>query len=116
MKITNILSKIITDSLVQARKYHHEFITPEHLLASAIETEVVKEILVECGANPYEISQNVNNYLATKVPVKTVSNEDKKSSEPVETVGFQSVMNRAVFHCVASDRTILDVTDVIVSM
>ena len=116
MKITNILSKIITDSLVQARKYHHEFITPEHLLASAIETEFVKEILVECGANPYEISQNVNNYLATKVPVKTVADEDKKSSEPVETVGFQSVMNRAVFHCVASDRTILDVTDVLVSM
>lgn len=117
MKITNILSKIITDALVQARRYKHEFMTPEHLLASAVETEFVKEILSECGANPVEISQNVNNYLATKVPIKERLEEtEEKANDPVETVGFQSVMNRAVFHCVASDRTVLDVTDVLVSM
>ena len=102
MKITNILSKIITDALVQARRYKHEFMTPEHLLASAVETEFVKEILSECGANPVEISQNVNNYLATKVPIKERLEEtEEKVNDPVETVGFQSVMNRAVFHCVA---------------
>lgn len=40
MKVSPMLSKILSESLVQAKINRHEFFTPEHVLAVALQTEI----------------------------------------------------------------------------
>ncbi|MCR5289982.1 MAG: ATP-dependent Clp protease ATP-binding subunit ClpA [Treponema sp.] len=114
MTISPQLSKILTKSYANAQKCNHEFVTPEHVLQSALDAAAVREVLTACGADVDAIQSNVSTYLAKHIPV--VSPENKKKIKPIETTGFQSVMNRAITHCISSDKDVVEITDVLVSM
>ncbi|MBO4533472.1 MAG: ATP-dependent Clp protease ATP-binding subunit ClpA [Treponema sp.] len=116
MKVSPMLSKILSESLVQAKLNHHEFFTPEHVLAVALQNDFVCHILSESGSDSEALRSNISDFLANKVPVVSENADSKLMSTPVESAGFQSVMNRAVFHCVSSDSEMIDITDVLVSM
>lgn len=113
MKISSFLGRVLTEALLYARNYQHSILTPEHLLFAALQTRLVRNIVADCGADPEKLERNIKSYLTDKVPVKKI-NEIEKGA--VESAGFQAVMNRAVFLCVESDRTVVDITDVLVSM
>lgn len=116
MKVTRMLSQILSESLLVAKDFHHEFFTPEHVLATAIKDEFVEHILVLSGGDTKELKNDINNYLSTKLPVISENADPELVKTPVESAGFQSMMNRAVFHCVAADCDQLDITDVLISM
>ena len=116
MKVSPMLSKILSDSLVQAKLNHHEFFTPEHVLAVALQNDFVCHILAESGSDAEALRANISDFLANKVPVVSENANTKLLNPPVESAGFQAVMNRAVFHCVSSDSEMIDITDVLVSM
>ncbi|AEE15951.1 ATP-dependent Clp protease ATP-binding subunit ClpA [Treponema brennaborense] len=109
MKITPQLQKIINSAMEDAGKSGHEFVTPEHLLYASLKFPPVRDLLLVCGGDVDTILTNVNSYLETKVPVA-------KDHTPIQTVGFQNVIERAVLHCVAAEKQELEITDVIVSM
>lgn len=112
MKISSVLGKVLSDALVLAKKSGHEFLTPEHLLRAALNTEVVCGVLSQAGTDLKKLRDGIDFFLDTKVPCV----DDPSSKGPLESVAFQSVMNRAVFNCVSSERSAVDVTDVLVSM
>lgn len=114
MKISPLFGKVLSDGLVLAKRCRHEFFTPEHILYAALDAEPVRGLVEACGCNADKLQKDVRTYLDTKVPVNPV--DAPRDKNPVETAGFQSVMNRAVFHCVESDNVVVDVTDVLVSM
>ena len=114
MKISPILGKILSDGVEFAKKSGHEFFTPEHLLFVALNADLVCEILAMSGVNVERLRDDLQSYIETRIPLKT--DAEKDNSNPQETIGFQSVMNRAVFHCVSSERSVVDITDVLVSM
>lgn len=116
MKVSPMLSKILSESLVQAKINRHEFFTPEHVLAVALQNDFVCHILSESGSDAEALRSNISDFLANKVPVVSEKADSKIVNAPVESLGFQSVMNRAVFHCVSSDSEMIDITDVLVSM
>ena len=117
MKVSPMLTKILSEALLEAKKSHHEFLTPEHVLISALHNDFVIQLLNESGCDTASLISKTSDYIATKVPViSETANEKFLSNAPVESAGFQAVMNRAVFHCVSSDSDFLDVTDIIVSM
>lgn len=116
MKVSPMLSKILSESLVQAKINRHEFFTPEHVLAVALQNEFVCHILAESGSDWEALRSNISEYLANKVPVVSENADSKMVNAPIESAGFQSVMNRAVFHCVSSESEMIDITDVLVSM
>ena len=115
MKISSLLGKILSEALLLVKKSNHEFLTPEHLLFAALESDQVCELLDSAGCKIEPLKQDLEDYLQSKVPLRADSAENPEKN-PLETLGFQSVMNRAVFHCVSSSRTIVDVPDVLVSM
>ena len=45
MKVSTMLSRILSESLLVAKDFHHEFFTPEHVLATAIRDEFVEQLL-----------------------------------------------------------------------
>lgn len=116
MEISPQLKKILSLSFSDAKSSRHEFFTPEHILRTALQFESVCGLLEASGADVATIRDTVEEYLTKQVPVAAVQSENGQASEPVETQGFQEVMNRAVYHCATSDKQILDITDVLVSM
>ena len=116
MKVSPMLTKILSESLAQAKSSHHEFFTPEHVLSVALQDDFVYHILSESGSDADSLKENLADFLANKVPVVSEQANNDLISAPVESIGFQSVMNRAVFHCVSSESEMIDITDVLVSM
>ena len=113
MKLSPFLGKILTEAMLYARNYKHSILTPEHLLFAALHTHIVKDIIAESGADPDMLERNMKAFLASKVPMQRV---EEVGIAPAESAGFQSVMSRAVLNCVENDRTVVDITDILVSM
>ena len=111
-----MLSRILSESLLVAKDFHHEFFTPEHVLATAIKDEFVDQLLQNSGGNTKELRSEVSNYLTTKLPVISTNANPDLIKAPVESAGFQAMMNRAVFHCISCDSDMIDITDILLSM
>ena len=116
MKVSAMLNRILSESLLVAKDFHHEFFTPEHVLATAIRDEFVEQLLFNSGADTKELKAGVNNYLSTQLPVISEDANPEILKAPVESAGFQAMMNRAVFHCISSDSDMIDITDILISM
>ena len=111
-----MLSRILSESLLVAKDFHHEFFTPEHVLATAIRDEFVEQLLQNSGGNTKELKSEVSNYLTTQLPVISENANPEIIKAPVESAGFQAMMNRAVFHCISCDSDMIDITDILLSM
>ncbi len=116
MKVSTMLSRILSESLLVAKDFHHEFFTPEHVLATAIRDEFVEQLLQNSGADTKELKTEVSNYLTTQLPVISENANPEIIKAPVESAGFQAMMNRAVFHCISCDSDMIDITDILLSM
>lgn len=116
MKVSTMLNRILSESLLIAKDFHHEFFTPEHVLATAIRDEFVEQLLANSGSDTKELRSNVADFLATKVPVISKNANPEILKSPVESAGFQAVMSRAVFHCISSEQDTIDITDILMSM
>ena len=116
MKISPMLAKILSESLVSAKRAHHQFFTPEHVLYVAINNDFVDHLLSESGVNILSLKDKLKDYMETKVPLLNDAANPDFIDEPVESTGFQAMMNRAVFNCIACEADIMDITDVLISM
>ncbi|MDR0706388.1 MAG: ATP-dependent Clp protease ATP-binding subunit ClpA [Treponema sp.] len=109
MKISGPAQAIITAAYNEARIRNHEYLTPEHILYAALAFEKVQTVFTACGANAAQLRSGMENYLEQKIPILT-------GSEPTQTVGFQSVIERAVIQSQSSQKQIVDVADILVSL
>ncbi|MDR0623349.1 MAG: ATP-dependent Clp protease ATP-binding subunit ClpA [Treponema sp.] len=109
MKISGHVQAIINAAYNEARVRNHEYLTPEHILYAALAFDEVQGVLAACGANLDQLKHGMENYFEQKVPVIS-------DMEPTQTVGFQSVIERAVLQSQSSQKTMLDVADILVSL
>ncbi len=116
MKVSPMLTKILSDAMNDAKNSHHEFFTPEHVLSAALKNDFVCHLVLESGGDFESLKKNLSSYISDKIPVISEEANPELIKDPVESAGFQAVMNRAVFHCVSSDSPMLDITDVLISM
>ena len=108
MKISRHAQAIINAAYTEARLRRHEYLTPEHILYAALNFEEVKGVLNACGANVNQLRIGMESYFEEKIPVN--------NKEPTQTVGFHSVLERAVIQSRSSQREMLDVADILVSL
>ncbi|MDR2247296.1 MAG: ATP-dependent Clp protease ATP-binding subunit ClpA [Treponema sp.] len=109
MKISRQVVAIMHAAYNEARVQNHEYITPEHILYAALAFSEVQGILTGAGANLDQIKHGMETYFEQKVPVLD-------NTEPTQTVGFQSVLERAMFQSQSSQKDTLDVADILVSL
>lgn len=109
MKVTAQLQKIINAAVEDAEKAGHEFLTPEHLLGASLRFPPVCDLLLVCGGNVDAIRKNVENYLKDNMIII-------KGRAPIQTAGFQAVIERAFYQCAAAEKQEVGITDVIISM
>ena len=113
MKLSNLAGHILSESMLYAKRSNCQMVTPEHVLFISLQSPQVTKIILDCNADPMVLAQNLKNYLNEKVPVYS---EEAEKKEPVESAGFQAMMNKAVYFCVSSDRTVIEITDILVAM
>lgn len=78
-----------------ARDKRHEFMTVEHLLLSLIDNNSAASVLQACGANIEALRDSLISFIDETTPLIPLS---EKHRETQPTLGFQRVLQRAVFH------------------
>ena len=86
----------------EARAKRHEFVTVEHLLVALLENSASLEVLKACGANINRLRNNLVEFIDRTTPVIPAHIHDR-DTQP--TLGFQRVLQRAVFHVQSSGKT-----------
>ena len=109
MQINEEVQIILNAAYDEAVERKHEFLTPEHLLYTALFFNNVREILALCEINPDDLKDKINSYLDREIPLVD-------EGDPVQTVGLQNVIERAVAHIEHSSKKELSFTDLIVSI
>ncbi|MCG9731696.1 ATP-dependent Clp protease ATP-binding subunit ClpA [Shewanella sp. Isolate13] len=97
----------------QARDARHEYMTVEHLLLALIDNPAAQEALVACGANLEKLRDEVSSFIEQTTPIIS-DPEDEKETQP--TLGFQRVLQRAVFHVQSSGRNEVTGANVLVAI
>lgn len=86
----------------EARAKRHEFVTVEHLLIALLENSAAVEVLKACGANINRLRNNLVEFVDRTTPI-IPSHIHDRDTQP--TLGFQRVLQRAVFHVQSSGKT-----------
>ena len=88
------LEVTISQAYQEARSARHEFLTVEHLLLSLLDNSSALSVLSACGADINSLEAELRKALAETVPV--LEDEDSRDTQP--TIGFQRVLQRALYH------------------
>ena len=83
-----------------ARDKRHEFVTVEHLLLSMTNNPSAGKALRACGVNIAVLQAELESYIEENTPL--LAEDDQRETQP--TLGFQRVIQRAVYHVQASGK------------
>ena len=84
-----------------ARERRHEFLTVEHLLLALLDNEIALAVLEACDCDLAELRAELVNFVETTTPLIPES-EGARETQP--TLGFQRVLQRAIFHVQSSGK------------
>jgi len=88
------LEVTISQAYQEARSARHEFLTVEHLLLSLLDNASALSVLSACGANIDGLEAELRKALRDTIPL--LGDEDNRDTQP--TIGFQRVLQRALYH------------------
>ncbi len=88
------LEVTISQAYQEARTARHEFLTVEHLLLALLDNSSALSVLSACGADINELEAELRKALHDTVPV--LEDDDSRDTQP--TIGFQRVLQRALYH------------------
>ncbi len=95
-----------------AREQRHEFMTVEHLLLALLENPSAAAVLRACGADSGKLGKDLKAIILETVPVLPAN--DERDTQP--TLGFQRVLQRAVYHVQSSGRKEVTGANVLVAI
>lgn len=102
----------LNEAFKQAREQHHEFMTVEHLLLALLDNPAAVEVLKACGGNIEILRKDLATFLDETTPLLPPS--DERETQP--TLGFQRVLQRAVFHVQSSGKQEVSGANVLVAI
>jgi ATP-dependent Clp protease ATP-binding subunit ClpA len=95
------LEVTLNTAFANARSRRHEYMTVEHLLLALLDNDVAIDVLLNCGADISRLRAGLVDYIDATTPV-LADTEEERDTQP--TLGFQRVLQRAVFHVQSSGR------------
>ena len=91
--ISNELEFYLNEAFLNAQNKHHEFVTLEHLLLSLLDMPEISEIIENCNGDISKLREQLKSFIDKNTP----KIENNESQEIQTTLGFQRVLQRAVF-------------------
>ena len=108
--ISSELDSVLQEAILYAKERKHEYLTIEHLFFAIIESDEGWAILSVLNANPDELTDDLERYMATNI----LSVDDGR--DPIETLGFTESINNMVRHIQASGRKEAMIGDMLASI
>lgn len=109
MEISTVLNQILMAAYNEAKNRKHEYLTPEHVLFASLYFPEGREVIEGCGGNIEQLKRNLDKHLSTHIPVI-------EEGEPIQSVGLQHVIERAIMHINSAQKEILDFGDIIIAI
>jgi ATP-dependent Clp protease ATP-binding subunit ClpA len=110
--LSSELEYCLNQAFRAARTQRHEFLTVEQLLLALLDAPKVREVLGACGAEPDALALELRAHIEANTP--QLREGDEREVQP--TLGFQRVLQRAVFQVQSSARKEVGVVNVLVAI
>jgi len=106
------LEYVLNQAFRGAREKRHEFVTVEHLLLALLGEPAAAKVLRACGADPDKLKVELMAFIEQNTPVLPL--HEDRDTQP--TLGFQRVLQRAVFHVQSSGKKEVTGANVLVAI
>ena len=110
--LSSELDFCLNEAFQSARDRRHEFITVEHLLLALLDIPKVHEILKACGSNIPELRRQLTEFVEEHTPLLAPDDD----TDVQQTLGFQRVLQRAVFHVQSTGKNEITSTNLLVAI
>mgnify|MGYP003574191107 FL=1 len=95
------LEVTLNEAFRAAKTKRHEFMTVEHLLLALLDNTIALEVLAKVGADVDRLRKELEEHIDSTTPLIPAGDADRETQP---TLGFQRVLQRAVFHVQSSGR------------
>lgn len=110
--LSSELEFCLNEAFQNAQERRHEFMTVEHLLVALLDIPKVHEILKACDADVADLRRQLIEFIDEATPL--MADDDETDVQP--TLGFQRVLQRAVFHVQSSGKKEVTGANVLVAI
>jgi len=110
--LSSELEFCLSEAFQNARDRRHEFMTVEHLLLALIDIPSVHKILKACDSDIRELRRQLSDFIDEATP-QLAPDEDRDAQA---TLGFQRVLQRAVYHVQSSGKDEVSGSNVLVAI
>jgi len=110
--LNKALELTLNDAFRLARERRHELMTVEHLLIALLDNPEASDALRAAGVDFNTLKEELLSYVDRSTP--KLNEEDSAETQP--TLGFQRVLQRAVFHVQSSGNSEVTGANVLVAM
>ena len=110
--LSSELEFCLNEAFQSARERRHEFMTVEHLLLALLDIPKVHEILKACDADIGQLRRQLIEFIDEATPLMPLGDE----GDVQPTLGFQRVLQRAVYHVQSSGKKEVTGANVLVAI
>jgi ATP-dependent Clp protease ATP-binding subunit ClpA len=108
------LERTLNEAFIFARENRHEFMTVEHLLLALLDNAAAQDALKACSANVDSLKTELIDFVKDTTPLILEDETNERETQP--TLGFQRVLQRAVFHVQSSGKEEVSGANVLVAI
>ena len=102
----------LNNAFKEAREKRYEFMTVEHLLLALLDNPTAAQVLRSCGGDLEALRVELVEFIDENTPL--LDDSDNRETQP--TLGFQRVLQRAVFHVQSSGKKEVTGANVLVAI
>ena len=106
------LERTLNNLFAEAREQRYEFMTIEHLLFALLNNDSASAVLKACGANLNSLHSDLIKFIEENSTI--IKDIDERDTQP--TIGFQRVLQRAVFNVQSSGKNEVSGANVLVAI
>lgn len=107
------LELTLNSAFKEARAKRHEFMTVEHLLLALLDNHAAADVLSACAADIPQLRRDLIEFIDSTTPLIPADDEERETQP---TLGFQRVLQRAVFHVQSSGKKEVTGANVLVAI
>lgn len=96
----------------EAKTRHHEHVTVEHILYGLLHDEITRQIVEGCGGDPDSLKINLEAFFVSNINVI----DQDGPTDPIQTIGFNRVLQRAIAHVQSCGKKEVDSGDVLAAI
>lgn len=97
-----------------AKTKRHEYMTVEHLLLALLDNDLAADVLLACGADIGRLRGELLEFVDSTTPLIPETELHERDTQP--TLGFNRVLQRAIFHVQSSGRAEVTGANVLVAI